>query len=120
MRKISFTIIHKAIDSYEEIAVPEKLSPDALRMRRLRTALGYKSATEFARFLGISKAHWSNFENGYPLPRQMMYLLCEKIDWLTSDWLYFGRTGGIPEDKVKLLAEPIPNGPATKRRKRRR
>ena len=102
------------------MAVPKELSPDALRLRRLREVLDYKSGAEFARFLGISKARWSNFENGYPLPREMIYLLCEKIDWLTSDWLYFGRTGGLPADKIKQLADPIPNGPATKRRKRRR
>lgn len=89
-------------------------------MRRLRAALGFKTGAEFSRFLGISKAHWSNFENGYPLPRKMIYLLCEKIDWLTSDWIYFGRTGGLPADKIKLLADATLNGPSTKRRKRRR
>ena len=84
-----------------KFTVPKELTPDALRLRRLRQALNFKSDAEMARFLGISKARWSNYTNGYPLPREMVYLLCEKIDWLTSDWLYFGRTGGLPGEKRK-------------------
>ena len=107
-----------------KFAVPKELSPDALRMRRLRQALNFKSAAEFARFLGISKARWSNFENNHPLPREMIYLLCEKIDGLTSDWIYFGRPRGLSVDLAERLGalgpDAIPNGPATKRRKRRR
>jgi transcriptional regulator with XRE-family HTH domain len=92
--------------------------PTAQRLKQLRKAMGYTEAAKFARFLGVSKARWSNYENGYPLPREMIFLLCENINWLTSDWLYFGRTGGLPSDRVAELAGE-PNGPATKRRKRR-
>jgi transcriptional regulator with XRE-family HTH domain len=91
-------------------------------MRRLRSGLDFKSAAAFARFLGISKARWNNFENGYPLPREMIYLLCAKIDGLTSDWIYFGRPRGLSvdlADRLGAMTDAIPNGPETKRRKRR-
>ena len=92
--------------------------PTAARLKQLRKAMGYTEAAKFARFLGVSKARWSNYENGYPLPREMIFLLCEKINWLTSDWLYFGRTGGLPSERLAELAGE-PDGPATKQRKRR-
>ena len=84
----------------------KKSTPDAVRLRRLRKALGYKSGAEFARFLGISKARWWNFENGYPLPREMVFLLCKKIDGLTSDWIYFGREQFLTVDLRDKLRQP--------------
>jgi transcriptional regulator with XRE-family HTH domain len=89
---------------------------------RLRLALGFQQAAKFARFLGVSKGRWNNFERGYPLPREMIFLLCEKIDGLTSDWIYFGRSRGLSVDLAHRLGEfdgATPNGPETKARKRR-
>jgi transcriptional regulator with XRE-family HTH domain len=99
-----------------------KPDPTTTRIIRLRERLGYKHGAAFARFLGVSKARWNNFERGYPLSKEMIFLLCEKIDGLTSDWLYFGRTRGMTDDLLVRLGErngSVPNGPETKRRKRR-
>jgi transcriptional regulator with XRE-family HTH domain len=97
--------------------------PTAERLKRLRLALGFPQAAAFARFLGLSKARWNNYERGYPLPREIIFLLCEKVHGLTSDWLYFGYHTHLPLDLAKKLGEldgPTPNGPASKAVKRRK
>ena len=85
-----------------------KPTPGALRLRHLRKVLGYKTGAEFARCLGISPARWWNFENDYPLPREMVFLLCENIDGLTADWLYFGREQFLTVDLRERLRKRAP------------
>ena len=61
------------------------------RVIKLRKLLGYEEAKEFAKnFLGISASRWGHVEEGKPLSRQIAFLLVEKIDGMTLDWLYFG------------------------------
>jgi transcriptional regulator with XRE-family HTH domain len=100
-----------------------KKDPTALRLKRLRTAKGFNSGAEFARFLGVSKARWNNFERGFPMPREMIELLCkDKIPGLTSDWLYWGDAGGLSVELARQLGELDGNHPKTpplKPRKRR-
>jgi transcriptional regulator with XRE-family HTH domain len=92
--------------------------PTALRLRHLSHALGYGSGAHFARFLGISKGRWNNFERGFPLSRDIIFLLCEKVDGLTSDWLYFGKTAGLPMGLARKLGEAPPEPPPAGRKRR--
>ena len=65
------------------------------RLRHLRKALGYQYGNAFARHLGIMDARWYNLENGYPLSKEIAFLLVQKVSGLSLNWLYFGRTDGL-------------------------
>ncbi len=82
----------------------------AERLVRLREALGYPTATAFAKFLDVGQQRWANFENGYPLSREIVFRLVQSVPGLTSDWLYFGSPGGLPVDLARLLGELGPPG----------
>jgi hypothetical protein len=67
----------------------------AKRLRILREAEGEDS-------LGLGRAHGaegassnSNYENGYPLPRDPAIVLAREIPGLTTDWLFMGREEGL-------------------------
>lgn len=67
-----------------------KEAPQAKRLRRLRIALGFDSQLDFANLLKIEKSRWNNFENGYPLSRDMARRLIEKFPGITRDYLEDG------------------------------
>lgn len=67
------------------------------RLRHLRKSLGYEYASTFARSLGIQDNRWNNLENGYPLSKEIAFLLVRKISGLSLDWLYYGKTDGLSE-----------------------
>lgn len=87
----------------------------AERLVRLREALGYPKANGFAAFLGIGQQRWANFENGYPLSREIIFRLVQSVPGLTSDWLYFGKSDGLPLDLARRLGELGPPGNRTTR-----
>jgi len=78
-------------------------SPTGARARVLREAMGYDSAIAFAAFLGVSPQRWNNVEVGYPLSRDMAFLLVSKVPGLSLDWLYFGRADGLPLELARRL-----------------
>jgi hypothetical protein len=80
---------------------------------RLREAVGYPTATAFAKFLGIGQQRWANYENGFPLSREIIFRLVQSIPGLTSDWLYFGKPDGLPVDLARRLGELGPPGKRT-------
>lgn len=82
----------------------------AERLVRLREALGYSTATAMAKFLDVGQQRWANYENGFPLSKDMVFRLVQTVPGLTSDWLYFGRSGGLPVDLARLLGELGPPG----------
>src|SRR4051794_19375890 len=84
-------------------AKPAPDSDQAERLVRLRKALGYPTASAFAKFLGIGQQRWANFENGFPLSREVIFLLVRSVPGLTSDWLYFGKSDGLPVDLARRL-----------------
>ena len=85
----------------------------AERLVRLREAVGYPTATAFAKFLGIGQQRWANYENGFPLSREIIFRLVQSIPGLTSDWLYFGKPDGLPVDLARRLGELGPPGKRT-------
>jgi hypothetical protein len=87
----------------------------AERLVRLREALGYPTATAFAAFLNIGQQRWANFENGFPLSREIIFRLVQSVPGLTSDWLYFGKPDGLPVDLARRLGELGPPGNRTTR-----
>jgi transcriptional regulator with XRE-family HTH domain len=75
------------------------------RLRHLRKSLGYEYANTFARSLGIQDNRWTNLENGFPLSKEIAFLLVRKVSGLSLDWLYYGRTDGLSERLGQRLGE---------------
>lgn len=91
----------------------EVIPGQADRLQRLRKAYGFETSTAFAAFLGIGLQRWNAFENGSPLSREVVFLLVRKFAGLTSDWLYFARTDGLPLELARRLGEFVPPGKRT-------
>jgi transcriptional regulator with XRE-family HTH domain len=102
------------------VLVPEmsdkKTKTVGRRLRHLRQALNYQYGSTFARHLGITDARWYNLENGYPLSKEVAFLLVQKVSGLSLDWLYFGRTDGLSRSLGQRLGE-FPEEPPTPSRR---
>jgi len=60
------------------------------RLKALRLAKGYSTATAFAKFLRIGYKRYNNWECGKPLPIHMAEHICRKCPGVTLAWLYDG------------------------------
>jgi hypothetical protein len=74
----------------------------AHRLRTLRRVVSGENQTDFALRVGVEVKRWNNFERGYPLSKEVAFLLVRKVPGLTLDWLWLGNEGGLP---VKLQRE---------------
>lgn len=86
------------------------------RLRHLRQMRGYRHGNTFAAFLGIPSTRWNNLENGYPLSKEVAFLLVRKVPGLSLDWLYFGKTDGLSIRLARQLGELPEDLPASPRR----
>lgn len=74
------------------------------RVVLVRIAECGESQQEFADKIGIDMKRWNNYERGFPLPRDVAFLLWEKLD-LSIEWLWFGSERSLTADwKRKLKA----------------
>jgi len=84
----------------------DKKSPVSKRLKYLRIKLGYAKPGQFAKELGISPARWSNVENGYPVSRELAFLIKRRTG-VDLDWIYFGETFGLEYAMRQLLADGV-------------
>ena len=82
------------------------------RLRHLRKSLGYEYANTFARYLGIQDNRWNNLENGYPLSKEIAFLLVRKVSGLDLNWLFLGRTDGLSRALAQRLGFEAPPTPS--------
>lgn len=73
------------------------------RMKALRIALGYPTVPAFTAFLRIEPKRWYNVEAGFPLSKDLAILLVQRIPGLTTDYVWFGRSGGLPIELARRL-----------------
>lgn len=85
-----------------------KDSPVAQRLRKLRALLGYERQEDFAAFLGITHKRYANYENGFPVPQQMAYLMRRKIPGLSTGWIYDGVDGDLSVSMRDRLRDAVP------------
>lgn len=87
------------------MAAPHPESNEAVseRLRLLRKALDFDTSSAFAAHLGVSPQRWNNVENHVPLGRDLALTLVQKHPGLTLDWLYRGKTEGLPLALARLL-----------------
>jgi transcriptional regulator with XRE-family HTH domain len=86
------------------------------RLRHLRQALGYRHGNTFAHFLGVPATRWNNLENGFPLSKEVAFLLLRRVSGLSLDWLYLGRTDGLSMRLGRKLGEFTEEPPTPSRR----
>lgn len=79
--------------------------PSALRMQRLREAMGFQEQTAWARHLGIQVARWNNVEGRMPVSIEVALILVNKYPGLTLDWIYRGSVAGLTVDMATKLGE---------------
>lgn len=79
------------------------------RLRLLREVVSGDNQSDFARRLGIDFKRWSNYERGYPVPREVAFLLHRKFPGMSIEWIWFGSTTSLSaeyRDRI-LLAEKL-------------
>jgi hypothetical protein len=73
------------------------------RLQILRRITGNRDQTSFAKHLGIDYKRWSNFERGYPVPREMAFMLTSKFPGMSIEWIWFNTKAGLSTDYAKAI-----------------
>ncbi|MGX1171256.1 transcriptional regulator with XRE-family HTH domain [Bradyrhizobium sp. USDA 372] len=73
------------------------------RLKLLREVVSSGSQQDFADKIGIDMKRWNNYERGYPIPREIAFLLREKLKEPLAEWLWWGLDKHLsPQFKAKL------------------
>jgi transcriptional regulator with XRE-family HTH domain len=73
------------------------------RLRLLREIISGENQVEFAERLGVPFKRWSNYERGYPVPRETAFLLIKKFPGMSVEWLWFGMPGNLSDYYKKRI-----------------
>jgi transcriptional regulator with XRE-family HTH domain len=77
------------------------------RLRMLREIVtNGGTQQELADKLEIPMKRWNNYERGYPVPREVAFLLKKTFPDVSVEWLWFGMTGNLSSaflEKIKEL-----------------
>jgi DNA-binding XRE family transcriptional regulator len=69
---------------------PELFNVEDYRRRlQLMRAMFGCNQTRFAKLVGVPPKTWNNYERGYPLPRETMWKLRNRLG-ISAEWIYFG------------------------------
>jgi hypothetical protein len=79
-------------------------TPTAKRLRQLRAAERYETASAFARKMDISVSRYLNFEIGSPLSIEVALKIVRTVPGCTLDWLYIGERRGLSFDLRERLS----------------
>jgi hypothetical protein len=75
---------------------PDSKEAVAERLKLLRLVVSGENQTAFAARLGVEVKRWNNFERGSPLSKEVAFLIVKKFPNVTLDWLWLGRSDGMP------------------------
>lgn len=63
------------------------------------------SQQEFADRLGIDMKRWNNYERGYPVPREIAFMLHNEFPGVSIEWIWFGNPNNLsPQYRQKIDA----------------
>jgi transcriptional regulator with XRE-family HTH domain len=81
------------------------------RIAAVREELGFNQ-TQMAKFLGVHRSRYAQWEAGRHLPRDELAILrlCEMTD-VTLDWLYRGSLAGMPSALGLRLESRVAGAP---------
>ena len=75
------------------------------RLRIMREIISGENQTDFAKRLGMDFKRWSNYERGYPVPREVAFMLHEQFPGMSIEWLWFGTKHSLSNnyrDKIAI------------------
>jgi DNA-binding XRE family transcriptional regulator len=78
----------KKIEGFDVAAYQE-------RLRLLREIISGENQADFARRLGIPTKRWSNYERGYPVPRETAWALKDRFK-VSVEWIWWGWEANMP------------------------
>lgn len=79
------------------------------RLRIMREIISGDNQTDFAKRMEVDFKRWSNYERGYPIPREVAFMLHSKFPGMSIEWIWFGSTASLSaayRDKI-MLAEKL-------------
>lgn len=82
------------------------------RVTALWVAEGHPTSDAFATWLGVSPQRVNNVENGLALGKDLAFKMVQRIDGLTTDWLWFGSERGLPVELRDRLRKALSGLPA--------
>jgi hypothetical protein len=65
------------------------------RLRLLREIISGDNQADFARRLGIPPKRWNNYERGFPLSREIAFMIWKKFPGMSPEWIWFGAVGNL-------------------------
>jgi hypothetical protein len=71
-------------------------SATSVRLRAIRRVKGFATAKQMADTLGVHLGRYLSHESTRPLSKEMAIAIVNKIPGLTLDYLFLGRTDGMP------------------------
>lgn len=77
----------------------------AARLRRLRAAMGFVQAKQFAEFVGINEQAYNHFERGRRAPLPVDAIRIAAKTGVTLDWIYRGLVDHLPLHMARRLEE---------------
>jgi hypothetical protein len=72
------------------------------RIRLLRKLKGMNQ-TEWTAFTGIAYKKWNHYERGYPISREALWIIHDRLPGISTDWIWFGRMLGLAPDLKRRL-----------------
>lgn len=102
-------MVRKIVDAFDKHMEGFDVEAYKKRLRIMREILSGDNQTEFAKRLGIDFKRWSNYERGYPVPREVAFLLRNKFPGMSIEWIWFGSYDSLSssyKEKI-LLAEKL-------------
>lgn len=67
------------------------------RLRILREIISGENQSDFVKKLGVEFKRWNNYERGYPVPREVAFLLHKKFPGMSIEWIWFGAKRGLSD-----------------------
>lgn len=74
------------------------------RLRIMREIIAGDNQTEFAKRLGVDFKRWSNYERGYPVPREVAFILHDKFPGMSIEWIWFGTDKSLSDSYKEKIA----------------
>jgi hypothetical protein len=86
----------RKVDGFDTAAYQE-------RLRLLREIIAGENQSDFAKRLGIPFKRWSNYERGYPVPRETAFLIVSAFPGMSVEWIWWGWDGNLSKEfKAKI------------------
>lgn len=68
------------------------------RLKVMRMIISGENQEQFANRIGIEPKRWNNYEQGYPISREVALMLLHKCPQVSIEWLWLGTKRGLGED----------------------